>query len=226
MNEYFRELVLQDPLYLAMCKCVKDEREMYDYQNFFPGWGETIVNYRMVIQELFKVERLEVEDFTRRVQCQYQRFVFKLGHGYPQQMKRFFRLVLSLPMCEHEIKTIGDSTSSGSKGISNNYSKQFPQFRCDVNYLTKTEDDEVDNTIREIIIHTENQQTEEALVNFAFNRHKLISCNRSLEDPYKLAFRDYLITPICSMLEMVLRIETNVDTERPTEWHRPLPFYS
>lgn len=225
MNNYFRELVSQHPLYLAMCRCVEDELEMYDYHEFFPGWGETTVIYRMLIQELFKVERLEVEDFTRRVQYAYQTFVFKLGQGYPQQMKRFFRLVLSLPMCEYEIKTIGDSTSSsGSRGSSNNYNKQFPQFRYDDNYLTRMEDNEVGNTIREIISQTENQQTEEALANFAFNRYELISPSGSLEDPYKLAFRDYLIIPICSMLNISLDILLKVETERPATWHRPLPF--
>ena len=224
MNDYLRDIVSQHPLYLTMCKCVEDEMEMYDYHDFFPHWREIIVNYQILIQELFKLERWEVADFTTDVQFQYQSFVYELRKGYPQQVKRLFRLILSLPMCEYEIKPNGNYTSSGSKGSSNNYNKQFPHFRCDDSYLTKIEDDEAGYTIREIINQIENKQMEKALTNFAFNEYETISPSGSPEAPYKLAFLIYLIKPICSMLKMTLRIETKVETERPQAWNRPLPY--
>lgn len=200
MNEYLREIVSQHPLYLATCKCVEDELEMYDYHDFFPGWGMTTVNYRMIIQELFQVERLEFEDFTRHSKYQYQSFVIELRKGYLRQVKRLFRLVLSLPMCEYEIENSGGSSNSHKQGTSNNYVKQFPYFKCNTNYITEMSVEEVGSTMKEFFLRTENTDLLEAVTNFAFNRYKLISPSGSLEDRYKLAFRDYLITPICSLL--------------------------
>jgi len=207
-----------------MCKCVEDELEMYDYHDFFPGWEETTVNYRMLIQDLFKVERLEVEHFIPRVGARYIEFVFTLGQGYPEQVKRLFRFVMSLPMCEYEIEDMGISSSSHNQGTSNNYVKQFPSFKCSNDYLTEMNDDIVINTMKELFRRIEDTDLLDAVLNFAFNRYELISPSRSLEDPYKLAFLNYLITPICSMLNISLDIKTNVETERPATWHRPSPF--
>ncbi|CUM50396.1 unnamed protein product, partial [Debaryomyces tyrocola] len=188
MNEASRDLVSQHPLYLAMYKCVEDELEMYDYRDLYPGWGVMTVDYRILIQELFKVDNRELTSFVPRVGSQYLKFLIPLGLGYPQHAKRLFRLILSLPMCEYEIENTGNSSSSGNKGSSNNYIKQFPYFRCGNNYLTEMGDDEVAIIVREIFLRMEDINLADALTGFAFHEYELIPRGDSLEDPYKLAF--------------------------------------
>ena len=39
MTEISRDLVSNYPLYVAMCKFIKDELEMYDYRDFYPCWS-------------------------------------------------------------------------------------------------------------------------------------------------------------------------------------------
>ncbi|CUM50395.1 unnamed protein product, partial [Debaryomyces tyrocola] len=208
MNEYSRDLVSQHPLYLAMCKCVEDELEMYDYRDFYPGWGVMTVDYRILIQELFKVDNREVEYFITRVQTRYLDFLTDFKRNYPQEVKRLLRLILSLPMCEYEIENMNNFSSSGSKGSSNNYIKQFPYFRCGNNYLTEMGDDEVAIIVREIFLRMEDINLADALTGFAFHEYELIPRGGSLEDPYKLAFLNHLIKPICSMLKIALGIVT------------------
>ncbi|CUM57930.1 unnamed protein product, partial [Debaryomyces tyrocola] len=67
MAEYSSDIVSQHPLYLAMCRFIKDELEMYDYHDFYPGWGVMTVDYRILIQELFGVEGNEVARYIRRI---------------------------------------------------------------------------------------------------------------------------------------------------------------
>ena len=207
-----------------MCKCVEDELEMYDYRDFYPGWRVMTVDYRILIQELFKVDNQEMNHFISRVQTRYLRFLAYFEIDYPQEVKRLFRLILSLPMCEYEIENKSNSSSSGNKGSSNNYIKQFPYFRCGNNYLTEMGDDEVAITIREIFLRMEDNNLADALIGFAFHEYELIPRGGSLEDPYKLAFLNHLIKPICSILKIALDIVTKVETERPATWHRPLPL--
>ena len=216
MAEQPSDLVSQHPLYLAMCKCIGDELEMYDYHDFYPGWGVVTVNYRDLIQELFKVEKREVASFIKdaRDQYQYHKFMIEYIGGCPQRATKLFRFILSLPMCEYEIENWGRLSSSDNKGSSNNYSKQFPFFEYDCNYLTEMDNDEVVNTILEIINRTENEALTRAFTRFAFHEYILISRERPLEDPYRRAFLGYLIQPICSMLSVALHIETKVETER------------
>lgn len=224
MNEASRDLVSQHPLYLAMYKCVEHELEMYDYRDFYPGWGVMTVDYRILIQELFKVDNRELTSFVPRVGSQYLKFLIPLGFGYPQHANTLFRLILSLPMCEYEIENMNNVSSGDSKGSSNNYIKQFPYFMCSNNYLTEMGDDEVAITIREIILRMEDNKLADALTGFAFHEYELIPRSGSLEDPYKLAFLNHLIKPICSMLKIALGIVTKVETELPATWHRPLPL--
>ena len=169
MTEASRDLVSHHPLYLAMCKCIEDELEMYDYHDFYPGWGVMTVNYRILIQELFKVENCEVASFIREIRDEYHRnFLTDFRRNYLQQVKRLFRLILSLPMCEYEIENMGRYSSSNNKGSSNNYSKQFPDFICDDGYLKELENDEVAHTVRKIFSRTENKQLGKTLTRFCF----------------------------------------------------------
>ena len=71
MTEYSDDLVSQHPLYLAMCKCIEDELEMYDYHDFYPDWEVMKVNYRILIQELFGVERHELSSFLEDLRRDY-----------------------------------------------------------------------------------------------------------------------------------------------------------
>ena len=50
---------------------------------------------------------------------------------------------------------IDSSSSSGSKGSWNNYTKQFPDFKCDDGYLKELENDEVVHTVRKIFSQTD-----------------------------------------------------------------------
>ncbi|CAG87192.2 DEHA2D12672p [Debaryomyces hansenii CBS767] len=224
MNEASRDLVSQHPLYLAMSKCVEDELEMYDYRDFYQGWGVMTVDYRILIQEIFKVDNQEAAGFVPSVESQYSRFLALLELGYPQHVKRLFKLILSLPMCEYEIDNMNNFSSSGSKGSSNHYIKQFPYFRCSNNYLIEMGDDEVVITIRELFLRMEDKHLSNALTGFAFHEYELIPLEGALEGPFRDAFITYLIRPICKMLKIALDIVTKVETERPATWHRPLPL--
>ena len=206
-----------------MCKCVEDELEMYDYHDFYPGWGVMTINYRILIQDLFKVEKRELATFTREIRDQYLDFITDFKRNYLQQVKRLFRLILSLPMCEYEIENMGRYSSSNNKGSSNNYSKQFPDFKCDDDYLKELENNEVAHIVREIFGRTENRLLGKTLIEFAFRKHELIPRDGTLEGSFKDAFVRYLIRPICSMLEDALYIETKVETERPAAWRRVVP---
>ena len=207
-----------------MSKCVEDELEMYGYRDFYPGWRVMTVDYRILIHELFKVDNQEMDHFISRVQTRYLEFLIDLRRSYPHHVKRLFRLILSLPMCEYEIENKSNSSSSGNKGSSNNYIKQFPYFRCGNNYLTEMGDDEVAITIREIFRRIEDNDLADALIGFAFHEYELIPLEGALEGPFRDAFITYLIRPICKMLKIALDIVTKVETERPATWHRPLPL--
>lgn len=37
ISEFFKELVSDHPTYLAICKWIKDELELYDYSDFYSG---------------------------------------------------------------------------------------------------------------------------------------------------------------------------------------------
>ena len=193
MTEASRDIISHHPLYLAMCKYIEDELEMYDYHDFYLGWGVMTVDYRILMQELFKVENCEVASFIREIRDEYQKFVIDLRRNYLQQVKRLFRFILSLPMCEYEIENMGRYSSSNNKGSSNNYSKQFPDFICDDDYLKELEDEEVAHGVRKIIGRTEDKKLGKPLTNFAFLEHKLIPRIGTLEDQYKLTFHNYLI---------------------------------
>ncbi|CAG86203.2 DEHA2C10340p [Debaryomyces hansenii CBS767] len=223
MTEASRDIISHHPLHLAMCKCIEDELEMYDYHDFYPGWGVMTMNYRILIQELFKVENCEVASFIREIRDQYSDFLTHFKRNYLQQVKRLFRFILSLPMCEYEIENIGRYSSSNNKGSSNKYSKQFPDFKCDDGYLKELEMDEVAHIVREIFSRTDNRRLGKTLIEFAFRKHELIPRIGTLEGQYKLMFHNYLIRPICSMLEDALNIETKVETERPAAWRRVVP---
>ncbi|CAG87860.2 DEHA2E07348p [Debaryomyces hansenii CBS767] len=223
MTEYSDDLVSQHPLYLAMCKCIEDELEMYDYHDFYPDWEVMKVNYRILIQELFGVERHELSSFLEDLRRDYRNFLTDFSRGYLPQVKRLCRLILSLPVCEYEIENDNSSSSSGSKGSSNNYTTQFPDFICDDGYLKELENDEVVHTVRKIFSQTENKQLDKTLLDFAFHEYESIPRKGLLEDPYRQAFLGYLIQPICSMLRVALHIETKVETERPALWYEPVP---
>ena len=103
-------------------------------------------------------------------------------------------------MCEYEIENMGRYSSSNNKGSSNNYSKQFPDFKCDDGYLKELENDEVAHIVREIFSRTDNKQLGKTLIGFAFHEYELIPREGTLEGSFKDAFIMYLIRPICSML--------------------------
>ena len=51
---------------------------MYDYHDFYPGWGVMTMNYRILIQELFKVENCEVASFIREIRDRISGFSNRL----------------------------------------------------------------------------------------------------------------------------------------------------
>lgn len=224
MTEISRSLVSDHPLYLAMCKFIKDGLEMYDYRDFYPCWGVLTVCYEILIHDLFKVNHRELDNFLKKVpDVKYLAFVTDFVKAYPHQVKKLFRLILSLPMCEYETENVGSCSSSDNKGNSNDHRRQLTDFKYDENYLTEMEDDEVVSTMREIIHRIENDQLEKTLADFAFFRYELIRRDGLLEGFFRDAYLWHLVEPICSVLDTTLNVQTIVYPEQPTIWYKLEP---
>ena len=68
-NTLFKYFLSQHPLYQAVEKCIDREvTDTYNYHDFFPSWNGRVVDYKTIIQELFRVDesRLEYYYIERR----------------------------------------------------------------------------------------------------------------------------------------------------------------
>ena len=221
MSEISRNLVSDHPFYLAICKFIKDELEMYDYRDFYPCWGMLTVCYEILIHDLFKINHRELDNFHKKVpDVKYLDFVTDFVKEYPQQVKKLFRLILSLPMCEYETENVGSCSSSRNKGNLNDHRKQLTDFKYDEKYLTEIDDDEVVSTTREIIHRIENCRLEKTMADFAFFKYELIRRDGLLEGFFTDAYLWHLVEPICSVLDTTLNVQRIVYPEQPTIWYK------
>lgn len=214
MNEsiVLNNLLVQHPLYHAVEKCIDREiTDTYDYHDFFPLWNFQL-NYRTVIQEVFKVDERQVEVFIKNGGPfrKLNNYVYLLECVNSQDLsKRLLRFLLALPVCEYEIFA-NSMTPSSSTGSDNIFSKSLSLFKYDNACLSEIGNGEIASTLNAIFISLSNKPIK-GIGEFAFHDYKLLQREYSKEDPYLLAFRYYLIEPICSLLSIIFGMEILVD---------------
>ncbi|CUM47579.1 unnamed protein product [Debaryomyces tyrocola] len=147
-SKYLEDL-LQNPLYRAVEKCIDREvADTYDYHDFFPSWNGPMVDYKTIIQELFRVDESRLESFIerRKPSSEYLDLYTYTKHGDQEFSKKLLRFLLALPMCEYEIVNNNNALSK-STGSQNQFSKSLSPFKYDDKYITRIDDEEIASTI-------------------------------------------------------------------------------
>ena len=115
-----KNFLSQHPLYHAVEKCIdKEIMDTYNYHDFFSSWNGRMLNYKTIIQELFRVDESILGLFIERGKpsSEYLTCLVWMDLTSPNISKKLLRLLLALPMCEYEIidNSNGLSKSTGSQ---------------------------------------------------------------------------------------------------------------
>ena len=206
-------LLLQHPLYQATEKCIDREiTDTYKYLDFYSTWNLSILDYETIIRELFKVDENELKAFIlrRKYRLKYNRLVCSQEILMENNSaKKFLRFILALPMLEYEIQKTRQSTSSGSPSC-NMFDKSLSKFKYNGDCFSKIGDDEILNTIQTIITSSTVEKLVKGLQRFAFHDYKLLSQRNDRELTYRLEFKDYLVEPICTLLDITFTLDAEV----------------
>ncbi|CUM45171.1 unnamed protein product, partial [Debaryomyces fabryi] len=86
MNESspFRYALLQHPLYHAIEKCIdRGVTDTYDYRDFFSSWNKPMVDNKLLIHELFRVDEIKLDVYIEEGNpaAEYLDFLTFMRHG-------------------------------------------------------------------------------------------------------------------------------------------------
>lgn len=207
-NTVFKYFLSQHPLYQAVEKCIDREiTDTYNYHDFFPSWNGRVVDYKTIIQELFRVDESRLETFIEdgTPSTEYLKCLVWVELASPNISKKLLRFFLSLPMCEYEIVNHSNALSK-STGSVNRFSMSLSPFKYDDKYISRIDDEEVSSTIRNILILSPDEKLINGISRFAFVDYELINRDEDLENVYKLEFKDHLVQPVCSFLLKTLHL--------------------
>lgn len=218
-SKFFEDLV-QHPLYQAAERCIDAGiTDNYNYLDFFSNGNGLLLDYKQIIQELFKVDGNDFEAFivSGGPKSKYNGLIYYLESLSDEgASKKLLRFLLALPMLEYNIE-LSLEHYSDRPVLRSVFDKMHSNFVYDSDIFSEICDNEIYDTIETIVASSTSAGLATGLQDFAFHRYKLLDHKIDVNLNFRDVLKSYLIEPTCWLLNSTFGLNAEVKYDLRTK---------